>query len=252
LQETLPPDDVYYFYKTRKRQRPVKKYVVLSIVLVFIIFCFVLFQGKTSSLNKTERFYLLSLDNLNTKEFAEIKKDEIDEIVGDSYIYKSNNVFYILGFIYKTKEDSDSMLKEVKKKFPNAKIIIKNSYKIKKGVYAKINRDVKLNEIYNYVLSLESSILNILKNIKEGKEVNVFRTLTKMELSLNNYLSYLSKNDKNNIKDALKVSVKVNLEFFNDCKNDLKNGHNVINNLKILYINLVLEQILLKNSLNNL
>ncbi|MBQ3047942.1 MAG: hypothetical protein IJD48_02885, partial [Clostridia bacterium] len=71
MQETLPPDDVYYFYKTRKKQRPVKKYVVLSIVLVFIIFCFVLFQGKTSSLNKTERFYLLSLDNLNTKEFAE-------------------------------------------------------------------------------------------------------------------------------------------------------------------------------------
>jgi len=166
LQETLTQQNNLYkqFYIT-KSTRKQNRFFALLFFVIFIVVLFVVFGGG-QSFNKTQEFYVLSLDNTKNKSILEQVQEEAEEVVGTSYVYKVNNVYHVVGFIYENREEALENLKQVKNYLTKAQILSITSKKIKNNVYNQIKQDYKINKIYKETCDVKNKVLSLCKSVK--------------------------------------------------------------------------------------
>ena len=177
MQETLTPrEGIYSKFLLKRKKRQGLIFVMVIIIIVSVLF--INFSRK----EEVSNLYCLSLDKTTNKNLLEQISSEADEVVGASYVYKINNVYYVVGFIYYSYDEAVKNLKQVKQYLPDSEILtIKNS-SVKKSVKRKLKSDVKLNALFNENLLVKDKLLKLLKNIKNFQtDLSTYRELTKLE-----------------------------------------------------------------------
>ena len=153
MQETLTDQKILYSkfkIENRKKSKLIKIFTLITIMIMIFISIIIVNKNYNYNYNKSQKFYLLSLNNALTKSKAEQLKETIDQVVDVSYVYYKGGVYYIVGFVYNNQLDADNVLKSLKEMFPSAEVIIEESVKIKSKVYNKIKSDSRFLKIYRF------------------------------------------------------------------------------------------------------
>lgn len=256
LQETLTSTSQIYkrYCLKRKSKFGIVKMLltVIFCITIFVAFLYIL-SNYNFNYNKNEKYYLLSLNHTTSKRNLENLQTSAEEAVGVSYIYEKAGVYHVLGFIYDNEEDAKEVLDSVKDYFFNAQILVEVKNKLRTKVYRELRSNSKVYNIYKYECSLNDEILGLCKDVEKGVDVfEIYRKLTIMEVELDENFSYLSSLEKSSISEVLKLSHKVMLSFIRSCKDEIVIGGDLLENVKLLYMNVYFEENELQNSINQL
>ncbi len=256
MQETLTSKPkIYSFYYTKNKSTPLffKMSIVIIVCAIFMITLITLLMKHISDYNYEKNYFLLSLNYSSSKKGAETLQVKADENVGVSYVYEKGGVYHILGFIYDKEVEAKQILVSVKEKFPKAQILKIKKNKLKSKIYREIKGNTQLNNIYFDVNETKNIAFSLCKKIENGANLfDVYREIEKSVISLDKDFVTLSNLKQSPIVEQLKIAISVMLAYMRSCQDKIVVGENLIDNVKLLYMNLCFEDIELRKNLNKL
>ena len=217
--------------------------------MLFIVTIIILNINDKNSYYSQTKYYLLSLDETTNKNYVSLCQEEVDKLIGSSYIYKKGNVYHMIGFVYYNESEANYYLDSAKSVFSKAKVVTISANKIKKSIKNQIKQDINIKCLYEFLCEINNKIYDLLKqeNLKYDNK-QVYRKLEEIIIKLND--KYRRIEDKNSVLlEKMKISYSVCKSWIEICQEEIYLG-DVVDNLKKLFINLCLEQISFRNSLN--
>ena len=255
MQETL----TYYKYKNFKsnmKNSNFTKIFKVFLITFSIIFMLIILKQSFSyktNYNKKRTYYLLSLNQTNNIGLVNQTKDAANEYVGESYVFKNNEVYHIIGFVYDNLSDAENFLNVVKKSFVQAKVIKLTQPKIKNKINTKIKENFYLKNAYKFHINLPDKLLNSLKKIEQNDNLSyIYKKLTEIELALSQNLNNLKEINQDELCKEIFASISLVNDYIKSCKQNIIVGDNLINKTKELYLKCFFEINNLKVNLNKL
>lgn len=159
--------------------------VIFAVLLVFVCsFLLPLFfsSNKNKYFSGTKVFYL-SLANTKSKNSVDSLKNKVQLVGGAGYVFKDENKFEIIGFVYEKKEVADVILAQVGDEF-DSKIIEKKLPEISKKAKRKIKSTLEFFEALKFVYCENFNLLDNVSLFFNGKitTVKMYQSLQKSKL----------------------------------------------------------------------
>jgi len=208
-------------------------------------------QTKTDYYNERS-YYLLSLNESAYYNESLKMQENIQERSGAGYIYKKDNMYYVLAFAYLNNTDASKALVQVMENYPRARIIKIKKNKIKRKIKRELKKESKISVLFEKLSDLSYKIYAICEDAEINKNAReVYRKLERLRLEISQ-MTINNVNISGNFVEILQVCREVVLSYFDKCTTNIYMGGKVVKNLRLLLINICFEDIELRNHLNNL
>ena len=229
MQKTLPQSksSFYYFYYKKKKRNPLKYFVFGGVVflIAFISVCLSLINTSVENYKKEKIYYMLSVCETMDYTFAERMCKEIKEKKGIGYLLNQDGKFYVIAFVYKTKDSAVEVLSRIVQDYPKSEIMELKKEKLdrkacrllkQKKVFGKaLNASVEISE-WIYDLSINQEKLNS----------RLYRDVEKRILQLENYCEELKEYEEMEELKTLTENIILSLTIKSACLQKIKDLNN--------------------------
>lgn len=256
MQGTLTQADQIYCGYSIKKRKSFKYFSVFCgvfISIIFIITILTYFFGSKYDYFSNNVYYMLALDSVEAYKKALEVQEKIQDAGGSGYIFSDNGVFYIIGFSYQKREDAQNVAQKLKKYFPNCEILEIETTNIKRKVEREIKREKILFNSYKILTNIKGIVRDLYDHTLNNISYSfVYKELEKIKIKIEDTLKESNKIKNNEINNAIKLSLQLSLTLINKTKSNLYDGGDVIQNLRMLLVNLQFEDVSFKKMLNNI
>ena len=263
MQISLPrgKSNIYSFYVMKGVKSKTKILRVIIIIILVTILPLVLLSNSNykNDCYKNKSYYMLSMCYTENKYNVEKLQLLVEELGGAGYAYHKNKKYYIIARAYLNREDAVNVYNKNIGEFKDAQIIEMSSKKIKKTIKRKIQANQNLELAFKYIGSIVKEVYNLSVKYDSNKisDREVYKNLALIESNLNDHINYVKKIESKDrkmslicqqIKDTL-ILCKEDISF---SLNELYRQDPIDISLKLLGVKLTINEINVKNAINNI
>lgn len=235
-------------------------FAVLFFLLLFFSFCMqIKSQSGKKDLFKEQKIFYLVLEKTRNKNKIKGLTAQVENVGGAGYVIESDGFFKIVGYVYFSRNEAESVLLRVSERFKNAEIVSRTMPKIKRKNRIKIECDSDFLSSFMFAENVLNGLYLIVAKYAKSKisKVQLFEFLQKNKLeaiqktkNLEQKIN-LSKNEMQ-LKSQLQIVLSGIESALSNCINELSRNGEIERGLKNSVVFLFEMSVLFRENLNKI